>query len=69
MLSLITNPVFAVEEEIVHGADGDEIIFTMYENCEDAAHRLGTFKLGQNLVLHVLDDRGEDWALVDYASF
>ena len=57
---LVTNPVFAVEEEIVRGADGDKIIFTLYENGDDAAHRLGTYKLGRNRVLHMLNECGGD---------
>jgi len=53
----------------MRGAEGDEIVFTLYEDCQDAAHRLGTFKLSRNRVLQVLDDQGENWIRLDSTRF
>ena len=69
----IKNRVFAVREEETTGANGAEIIFTLYEDGPDFAHRLGTYKLGRNRVLYRLDELADGeldtWVRLDGTAF
>lgn len=69
----IENPVFAVREGAMNGANEAEIVFVLYENGPDAAHRIGTYKLCRSHVLYELDDLADDegdvWIRLDRTPF